>query len=213
MTGVVSVHTGRPATPEVSRLDGPAPLPTFGATRCGARGPMSARFRIVFVSLLALLLAVDAQRVIREAPDSAGLFGGITLGVHELGHVLWSPFGEFMAVAGGSLTQLLAPLAACLVLRRQDDRLGALIPLFWLASSLGNLSAYIRDARDMALDLVSPGDGDIIHDWNYLLERLDLLPKDQALANACVMTAWLVLLLSALLFARRARALWHEVGA
>jgi hypothetical protein len=173
---------------------------------------MSARFRIVFVSLLALLLAFDAQRVIREAPDSAGLFGGITLGVHELGHVLWSPFGEFMAVAGGSLTQLLAPLAACLVLRRQDDRLGALIPLFWLASSLGNLSAYIRDARDMALDLVSPGDGDIIHDWNYLLERLDLLPMDQALANACVRTAWLVLLLSALLFARRARALWHEVG-
>ncbi|WP_411282033.1 hypothetical protein [Gemmatimonas sp.] len=146
--------------------------------------------------------------MIREAPDSAGLFGGITLGVHELGHFLWSPFGEFMAVAGGSITQLIAPRAACLVLRRQDDRLGALVPLFWLSSSLGALAPYIADARDMALDLVSPGDGDIIHDWNYLLERLELLPMDHALADACRATAWLVLLCASVLFMVRLRSEW-----
>jgi hypothetical protein len=174
--------------------------------------PLPTRPRILLVSLLAVLLAIDAQRVIREAPDSVGLFGGITLGVHELGHVLWSPFGEFMAAAGGSLTQLLAPLAASLVLRRQEDRLGALIPLFWLASSLGQLAPYIGDARAMALDLVSPGDGDIIHDWNYLLQRLDLLSLDATLATVCRVVAWLVLLLSALRFTMRASTLWREAA-
>ena len=171
------------------------------------------RLRIVLIALLALALAFDAQRVIREAPASAGLFGGITLGVHELGHFLWSPFGEFMAVLGGSLTQLLAPLAAVLVLARQQDRLGRLIPLFWLSSSLGTLAPYIGDARAMELDLVSPGDGDIIHDWNYVLGQIDLLSMDTTLANGCRMIAWLVLLLSAAVFALRARAEWVDARA
>jgi hypothetical protein len=170
------------------------------------------RFRICLLSALALLLAFDAQRVIRGAPDLVGLFGGITLGVHELGHVIWSPFGEFMAALGGSLTQLLAPLAACLVLARQEDRLGRLVPLFWLSSSLGQLAPYIGDARAMELNLVSPGDGDIIHDWNYLLSHLDMLPADRSLAMACVIGAWLVLILSVVQFALTARSEWVAQG-
>jgi hypothetical protein len=164
------------------------------------------RSRAQAYAVLALLLAADAQRVIRLAPDAVGLFGGITLGVHELGHLLWSPFGPWWSVAGGSLTQLLAPIAAALVIRRQGDRLGAILPLFWLASSLGNLAAYIADARDMDLPLVSLGDGeDVVHDWNYLLEHAGALTRDAQYAAWCRMLGWLVIASAAVLFVREWR--------
>lgn len=165
------------------------------------------RARPTLYAGLALALAYDAQRVIRMAPEAAGLFGGITLAFHELGHVLWSPLGEWFAVAGGSLTQLLVPIAAGLVLRRQGDALGAIMPLFWLASSLGNLAAYIADARTLDLPLVSIGDGEeIIHDWNYLLAHAGVLAREAQLAAWCRMTAWLVLGAALVLFAR----LWRQ---
>lgn len=164
------------------------------------------RARANLYAVLALCLAFDAQRVIRLAPEASGLFGGITLGVHELGHLLWSPLGEWFAVAGGSLTQLLAPLAACVVIRKQGDRLGSIIPLFWLASSLGNLAAYIADARDMDLPLVSLGDGeDVVHDWNYLLEHAGALTRDAQFAAWCRMSGWLVIAAAMVLFAREWR--------
>lgn len=164
------------------------------------------RARPMLYAGLALALAYDAQRVIRVAPEAAGLFGGITLAFHELGHVLWSPLGEWFAVAGGSVTQLLVPIAACLVLRRQGDALGAIIPLFWLASSLGNLAAYIADARTLELPLVSIGDGEeVIHDWNYLLAHAGLLTREAQMAAWCRMAAWLVLGTTMVLFARQWR--------
>ncbi|MFN9201603.1 MAG: hypothetical protein ACK6DP_00850 [Gemmatimonas sp.] len=164
------------------------------------------RARPTLYAGLALALAYDAQRVIRLAPEAAGLFGGITLAFHELGHVLWSPLGEWFAVAGGSLTQLVVPIAACLVLRRQKDELGAVMPLFWLASSLGNLAAYIADARTLDLPLVSIGDGEeVIHDWNYLLAHAGGLPRDAQMAAWCRMVAWLVLGAALVLFARQWR--------
>lgn len=150
---------------------------------------------------LALLLGYDAQRVIRLAPEATGLFGGITLAFHELGHVLWSPLGEWFAIAGGSITQLMVPIAACMVLRRQGDNLGAIMPLFWLASSLGNLAAYVADARALDLPLVSIGDGEeVIHDWNYLLADAGWLSRDAQVAAWCRIAGWLVLGVALLLF-------------
>ncbi len=164
------------------------------------------RARPTLYAGLALALVYDAQRVIRVAPEAAGLFGGITLAFHELGHVLWSPLGEWFAVAGGSVTQLLVPIAACLVLRRQGDVLGAIFPLFWLASSLGNVAAYIADARTLELPLVSIGDGaEVIHDWNYLLAHAGLLTGEAQMAAWCRLTAWLVLGAAVVLFAQRWR--------
>ncbi len=164
------------------------------------------RARANLYAILALCLAFDAQRVIRHAPDVAGLFGGITLAIHELGHILWSPLGEWFAIAGGSISQLLAPLAAGLVIRRQGDRLGAILPLFWLASSLGNLASYIADARDMDLPLVSLGDGDdVVHDWNYLLEHAGALIRDAQYAAWCRMVGWLVIAAALVLFTREYR--------
>lgn len=40
---------------------------------------------------------------------------------HEAGHVIFTPFGEALRVAGGTLGQLLMPLICAVALHRRDD--------------------------------------------------------------------------------------------
>ena len=54
-------------------------------------------------------------------PEYGSLFAGLTLGVHELGHLVFSPFGEWLATAGGSLMQVAAPVALAYGFLRQRD--------------------------------------------------------------------------------------------
>ena len=37
------------------------------------------------------------------------LIDGVNLVIHEAGHLIFSPFGEFMTIAGGSLFQVIMP--------------------------------------------------------------------------------------------------------
>lgn len=127
-----------------------------------------------------LLLAWDGQRHLND-PEAGGLFAGITFGVHEFGHLLFAFFGEFMAVFGGSLNQLLIPVTAGALLYYHRDFFGLAGAGAWLASSLMDLARYIGDARSFDLDLVSFGEGGQ-HDWAWLLGRLGLLPSDTRIA-------------------------------
>ena len=114
-------------------------------------------------------------------PYYSTIFGGITFGIHELGHVLFSWAGEFLAIAGGSICQVAAPVAAGVVLLKQRDWFGACVALAWLAFSLFNLATYVGDARAQELPLLGLSD-DPEHDWAYLLGALHLLEADHALA-------------------------------
>src|SRR5262249_48334010 len=98
------------------------------------------------------------------------IFGGITFGIHELGHVIFSFLGQFMMVAGGSLAQLLAPIAAGLILLRQRDYFGLSVAGSWLSFSMYNLATYIADARMQELPLLGLTN-DPLHDWHYLLSQ------------------------------------------
>jgi hypothetical protein len=132
----------------------------------------------------ALLLAYLAYAGYRHLtdPEYASVFSGLTLAIHELGHVLFDFFGEWLAVAGGSITQFAAPLAVALILLRQRDYFGVAVGGAWLSMSLSNLAVYVADARAEELPLVSLGGGDVVHDWNYLLGSAHLLPHDAAIA-------------------------------
>ncbi|UUZ56986.1 hypothetical protein LP419_19980 [Massilia sp. H-1] len=56
----------------------------------------------------------------------------IILPFHEFGHVLFMPFGRFMAILGGSLFQVLMPLGLMLAfLFKQRDTFGASAMLWW----------------------------------------------------------------------------------
>jgi hypothetical protein len=142
-----------------------------------------------------LLLGYLSWAGIRQLTDAeyAGLFEGVNFGVHELGHLVFAFLGEWMSVAGGSLGQLLLPLAAALLFRRQGDRFAVAVCVGWLAISLADLAPYIADARAEELDLVSFSEDGAVHDWNYLLGRAGLLADDRRIAAFVRALAWAVL--------------------
>ena len=95
----------------------------------------------------------------------------VNLAFHEAGHIFLGFFGRFIAMAGGTIFQLLLP-AVCLVhLRRRGANLGWQLCLFWLGENLLNISNYAGDAIRQELPLVGGG----VHDWTYLLTETGLI--------------------------------------
>lgn len=150
---------------------------------------------------LFLLLAFQILRPLREQGEWT-LFSGIIFGAHEFGHLFWSLFGEWLGIAGGSLTQVLIPVGAAAVVLRGKDWFGLAVCGLFLATSLAELSWYVADARNEMLDLVSFSAEGAIHDWNYLLGRAGWLQYDLVSARALRFVAWILLLLSTALTAR-----------
>jgi hypothetical protein len=117
----------------------------------------------------------------------------VILPFHEFGHVLFMPFGRFMAILGGSLFQVLMPLAlAAAFIVKQRDTFGASAMLWWSGQSLVDLSPYIADAVDRAMPLVG-GAGESSHDWGNLLTMTGLLGQAQTLARLCFAAGVLVM--------------------
>ncbi len=73
------------------------------------------------------------------------------------------------------------------------------VVLFWLGQNFINVSRYVKDAQAMNLPLVSIGGGDSIHDWNYILLKMNLLRHDRAIGNTLLGSGLLIMLLSVLL--------------
>ena len=117
------------------------------------------------------------------AADYSCVLSPLTLGVHEFGHLIFSPLGMTWNIAGGTLMQVLAPLYGVYNFLKQDDYFAAALSVGWLSTSLFEAARYIADARSMMIPLVSPFAGDPIHDWNYLLLRWHMLPFDGLLGG------------------------------
>jgi hypothetical protein len=143
------------------------------AARDWCREGQDYRWRI-FLFLYGLFLAWK----ISFRPETFTPVDFLELGIHELGHVVFMPFGEWIGVLGGSLAQLLAPLYGVWQFLRQKDFFAAAFAVGWLGESLGNLSVYIGDARAQELPLANLFGGDPIHDWNYLLGSVNRLGMD-----------------------------------
>ena len=69
--------------------------------------------RAAFALLVAWYLTAYVRR-----PGAYLLLDHVDLAVHEAGHVVFAPFGEFLGVAGGSLLQLIVPAAFVLYFLR-----------------------------------------------------------------------------------------------
>lgn len=152
-------------------------------------------------ALLFVALASQVPRPLREQGE-ATLWSGIIFGAHEFGHLFWAFAGEWMGIAGGSLTQLLVPIGAMALVWRGKDWFGVAVCGLFLATSLAELSWYIADARNEMLDLVSFSPDGAVHDWNYLLGSMGWLKQDIALSRFVRFVAWCVLLASGALTAR-----------
>jgi hypothetical protein len=101
------------------------------------------------------------------------LIDGVNLVIHEAGHFVFRPFGEFITIAGGSLFQVIMPALFVIYFAYHRNLYSASMVIFWVGQSTLNVSVYAGDAVAMQLPLL--GGPDSFHDWNYLLTSMDLL--------------------------------------
>lgn len=119
-------------------------------------------------------------------------FAGITLAFHELGHLLFQGLGRTMMLLGGSILQIVIPVAAAIyLLLKQRDWFGFAVCGSWLGTSLFELATYVDDANRLELPLVGMGE-DVLHDWETLLTEWHVLNHAQTLAAAVQALAVLV---------------------
>lgn len=118
----------------------------------------------------------------RDGEMGTSFMHSILLPIHEAGHVIFIPFGEFMTILGGSLFQLIFPLiAAATVLWQNRDAFGAGLGVWWCGVSVIDLAPYIYDAKEPQLMMLGGHTGeDGPHDWIYLLEVFGKLQHSQS---------------------------------
>jgi hypothetical protein len=128
---------------------------------------------------------------------SLGLVDMTNLVFHEAGHILFAPFGSFLTSLGGSLTQVLVPLAcmAAFIVKTRDPYAAA-VALWWAGENLVDMAPYVADARALQLVLLGGHTGAEVegHDWEAILGTLGWLPYDVMLGRACERAGLLVML-------------------
>ena len=137
--------------------------------------PLNKRARL---ALTAILTAYGLFLLLH--PQHYGFLDSLDLAIHESGHLVFGPFGEFVGFLGGTPMQLIIPSVFVAYFIRRRDRHAATVALWWIAQNLWNISVYIGDARAQELPLVGGGE----HDWTYLLDTLNLLEKDVSIGHA-----------------------------
>jgi len=105
----------------------------------------------------------------------------VNLIFHEAGHTIFSFFGNFIQVIAGSGLQVLIPLSISLYFFYYRQNISGALSLLWTGQNLLNVSVYAGDAVTQELDLL--GGDSVIHDWNYILSTLNLLPYTEIIAS------------------------------
>ena len=188
-----------------------AAVATLGAAADTRAGRVSAALRdptvgVVRLGRAALLVGLLVWTVqFARAPMSAENVSPIlhmpNLVFHEAGHVLFSLFGRFMTVLGGSLLQCLIPVILAIAFLRQKNTFGAVVCTWWAGQNLLDLAPYIADARALELVLLGGKTGAEVegHDWEFILTQLGWLHLDRTLGLAAYRTG-LVIMFGALVW-------------
>ena len=113
------------------------------------------------------------------------------LPIHEGGHLLFGWFGQTIGVMGGTLLQLLVPLALAVYFVFQRHVIATAFASFFLFENFLNIATYMADARTQALQYVTVGGGgEGIHDWAYLFIKLGVLEHDTQIAAVVRLLGW-----------------------
>lgn len=160
----------------------PAPGGRFAGLRASIESWCAGRLWQVRVPILLYFVGVwvaDARDPMHQT-----LFKGVNLGIHEVGHVVFGRAGDILGALGGSLLQCLAPLFAGVMFARQRDWFAIAFCFGWLSTNLFEVATYAGDAVLKRLPLVTPGGGEPIHDWNYILASMGWLRATEEIAAA-----------------------------
>jgi hypothetical protein len=136
--------------------------------------------KLIFAGVLAVYFLWIAYN-----PMAGSFLDMVDLPIHETGHLLFRPFGEFMMVAGGSLFQVIVPAVFVGYFYWHEKYYSAAIVLFWVGQSILNVFVYAADAVVMQLVLTSglTGSEGSFHDWNYLLTTTGLIGATKTVAG------------------------------
>lgn len=127
------------------------------------------------------------------------LLDSANLAFHEAGHPLFGLFSDRLTVYGGTLGQLMFPLAAGISFYRKRETLSFAFVVLWLGENLFNIAVYMADARTQILPLVGNGE----HDWTEIFSRWGVLDWDAGIANIVRLTGWLLIIGAGLWLWRR----------
>ena len=133
-------------------------------------------------ALLALLVWYGCKLAMMDIPSwqmASSLIHLPMVPIHEFGHVLFRPFGEFMMLLGGSLFQVTLPLIfAGVFLVKNEDPFAAAAMLWWSAVAVMDVAPYIYDAQEPQHVLLTGRTGETgAHDFIDVLGDLGLLAK------------------------------------
>lgn len=106
--------------------------------------------------------------------------------IHEMGHPLFSWFGYTLMILGGTLLELIVPLACAGYFFAKRETAGFAFGLFWFFENFLYIGVYMADARAEALPLVGSGD----HDWAILFGQWGLLARDQGIGEGARLLGW-----------------------
>ncbi len=131
------------------------------------------------------LLVYLAYALFRHLTDDdyGSWFSALSLGLHELGHLVFGFLPFFFVALAGSATEVLVPLIGMLLFLRQPDFFGLAVLGCWLSYNLFGIARYIADSRDQFGVYVTVGGGDAQHDWEYILSTLGLLNQDKVIGG------------------------------
>jgi len=164
---------------------------------------------IGFLIVLVLSFKVLARGL---SPTESGfilaVLDGANLIFHEVGHVIFLFFGEFLHYLGGSLTQIAIPAALAGYFWIHEQRASSAVTLFWMGENLTNVAIYVADAQKMELPLIG---GD--HDWNYLLDQFGLVHRAESVGGFVFFLGMLSILFSLLLLAADMIRNWKPAAA
>lgn len=131
----------------------------------------------LFKKILALLLVPYAFWLV--CAYDYHFIDHLNLLIHEGGHLIFSFMGEWMHVLGGTILQLLFPLAFSLVFLFRRDKYASALFGIWFGESMMDMAVYMADAQVQALPLLF---GKGTHDWHWIFSHMGVLEHCEGIA-------------------------------
>lgn len=137
------------------------------------------------------------------------LLGSFDLGIHELGHLLTSPFGDVVSFVMGSGLQVLVPFGLAVYFWFwQRDAASTGLLMVWGGTSMQDVSVYVADAPFQDLQLIGG-----THDWWWLLSHFGRMSwADELARGVWVVGLGLGLAGLVLIVTPVARSVWTWLG-
>jgi hypothetical protein len=106
---------------------------------------------------------------------------------HEAGHVFVGFLSRRLEPYGGTIGQLVFPVALAVSFWRKELPLSFAGAIIWFFQNWLNIARYMADARAQMLPLVGGGE----HDWNKIFGRWHLLTYDTRIAGGVHAIGWI----------------------